>query len=509
MKNFKTLTFLLFLLISFSSVYGATLTLVSPADKEIVTSLTPVLTWKGEGSFSSYKVRIFSMESQSLLHLAYAKDMKFEVPKDLLFDGVTYLWQITGYYLDSTGGNVMNKLDSGTFSFTVKLDGQADKEFKKTGQILYIPVEFSDVKHKSGWYKMIKDKAEGVFKFYEDVSFSNKKLLDNFKCDVYNEIITLDKTQENYGKDVQDGEKWITDLGNYSKPWVGSGKFKGSYEMKREALKQLFEKKVPVKDYKFLVYVVPGDNGNVHGSNQLWPVSNSAEPSGIIYVPFFKKVTGAYMSGFVIPVEKNVGTWRHEMGHQLGLPDLYPRDGKYEKVEMGSNVLMASGSHFDVGMTVISKKKGYSGALWGLFSTKKKEDWIKNKVKEVTSDGTYTLSSRDSAGDLLCILVKLKNKGGYYIVEVFDRNKWDKTLPAYIQPTAKVTGGVLAYYADHHDVEKIRTVYPLPAGDNPGNVGKFFLTGGVIDEGKGVKIEVIDVQDNGTNFTAQVKVDFE
>ena len=297
-------------------------------------------------------------------------------------------------------------------------------------------------------------------------------------------------------------------MGLYKKAWYRKSKFRGSYEMRRDVLKQLFAKKIPVRKYKHLVYVVPGDKGNRYGSNQLWPVSNSSDPSEIIYVPFFKKVTGNYMGGYVIAAEKNIGTWRHEMGHQIGLPDLYPRDGKYEKVDMGTNVLMASGSAFDVGMTVISKKKRYKGALLGLFSTRKKDDWIKKKIKVVDKDGTYTISSRDSSGELLCLLCKIKNKGGYYIVEMFDRKKWDSSLPAFIAPTTKVKGGVLMYYSDSTDVEKIREVHALPKGDNPGNIGQFFLNGGSVDEGKGVKVEVLDVKDNGSYFEAKIKVDY-
>ena len=410
--------FTLILILSFSvSLAAASIELSTPADNGSVNTLMPVLKWKSKGMMNVYKVKIFSMETKSLLHMTYVKDKEYNVPLNVLQDGQKYLWEISGYQFTKDIKKILSKKSSPIWSFTVSSDGKEIPDYKKTGEILYIPVEFSDKKHKGNWYQNIKKKADEVFDFYKDISFSNKKLLANMKYDIFSEPITLKKTQENYGKDVKDGEKWIIDRGLYKKPWFGKGKFKGSHEMRRAALKHLFAKKVPVQKYKNLVYVVPGNNGNSYGSNQLWPVNNSSSPSTIVYVPFFKKVTGTYMSGIIIAAEKNIGTWRHEMGHALGLPDLYPRDGKYKKTDAGSNALMASGSAFDVGMTVISKRKGYKGALLGLLSTKKKEDWIKNKINTVTKSGTYTVSSRDSSGNLLCICVKLKT-GGYYIVEV-------------------------------------------------------------------------------------------
>ncbi len=89
-----------------------------------------------------------------------------------------------------------------------------------------------------------------------------------------------------------------------------------------------------VVDHFMVVHAGPGrettgDNNDIHSHS--WSVVNGATNDGVR--------VGAYI---IQPEDGQVGVFSHEMGHQLGLPDLY--DYGYDSAGVGDYCLMASGS---------------------------------------------------------------------------------------------------------------------------------------------------------------------
>jgi hypothetical protein len=133
--------------------------------------------------------------------------------------------------------------------------------------------------------------------------------------------------------------------------------------------------------------------------------------------------------------------------------------------------------------------------------------WISKRILKISKPGEYKLYSRDSSASPIALICPTP-KGGYYIIEVFDRNRWDKGLPAYIKFFWRAKAGVLIYWVDNLDVDSFSQGYAIPRDFIHGKItGQFFLPGGSVDEGKGVKIKILSLKKFKDFYEANIKID--
>ena len=107
---------------------------------------------------------------------------------------------------------------------------------------------------------------------------------------------------------------------------------------------------------------------------------------------------------------------QHELGHELGLPDLYDTsdawDGTWGEYAVGELSLMADGENATVG-----DKNGdehYSSTALDAWS-RYQLGWTKPTV--VKKGGVYTVTSQDSKKGYTTLLIPTSRKGEYYLIE--------------------------------------------------------------------------------------------
>ena len=105
----------------------------------------------------------------------------------------------------------------------------------------------------------------------------------------------------------------------------------------------------------------------------------------------------------------------HELGHNLGLPDLYATDddlGDWANYGVDSSSLMATGNWATA--TDAKGNTAYVPAAMDAWS-RYQLGWVKPTV--VTKSGVYTVHAQDSAQGYSVLLVPTANQGEYYLIE--------------------------------------------------------------------------------------------
>jgi M6 family metalloprotease-like protein len=316
-------------------------------------------------------------------------------------------------------------------------------------------------------------------------------------------IFSAPNPREYYGKDFE-GEKNGNKFINNDTGTESEDKYYGNRLLKKQALEKLIkEYNIPVNKYNHLIYVVPGNKENPP-SDQLYPCSYSGKPWNIKVISGTDTLTGSLHCGIMQPLGAQVGTFAHEFGHQLGLPDLYPYSNIPNR-DLGYSGLMASGSHYNTSFTGMSKLKKYDESYF-------KKNWLEeSRIIYAEKEGTYTLHARDSKNSPNMIYINLSNTfepNDCFIIEVFDRQDIDKNTAAYLsgnQGTGKANAGVFIYYMDDIDVEDIKFLNTLPASEKAWN--RVFLPGGEYSD-YGVTISVESLTLNNEHYTANIKISF-
>lgn len=499
-KIFMTVLLLLFFL---PYSWSQDITLNKPENNlECVTSKNLKFQWAGNDKYG-FEIIIWDSTENSIFNTLCQSNI-FELKKEL--DPGEYFWAVRF-------GNPDNNKFSDKFKFSVKesISENAEK-FKKTGNTLVVPVEFSDITFVSegtaDYKKACDEKMTEMFNFYKKISWGASETETELSWDVA-PIYKSGETRAHYGRDVKSdkqnihGSNYIIDAGDF-------GTYKGGTSaLKKEACEYLVNvKNVPMRKYRHIIYFVPGDGGNNSPNDQIWPASNSAWPGAIIKIPFTDIVTGTTCAGIMQSIKKNTGTICHEFGHQFGLPDLYPflNSDKLKERDLGMAGLMASGSHYGIGMTGLSKKRSYLGKS-------KKKDWLKkDRVKKINNNGEYTIYSRDAEKSPNLLLISIKSTwdpDDYLVVEMFDNNGPDKNMPAYVTNNTgyyKAVAGIFIYHSDDDDVEKIHYLKSLPEANNWDK--RFFLTGGIAEK-EGIKIEVLNLSQDSGVWTADIKINYD
>lgn len=227
----------------------------------------------------------------------------------------------------------------------------------------------------------------------------------------------------------------------------------------------------------------------------------------------------------VISLESEAGTYVHEFGHQLGLPDLYWAPDRIN-VDGSFISIMAVGTHEEVCMLSICREREYDG-------DRGKKNWIPGRTETVEQDGVFTLAARTSQQGTICLKVPIpgtQDPDDYYMVECFDRYGLDDKLTV-LRDAQESSGeaddprypsaGVFIYRVDSDNVDEVRElelqgprkvwrkiIPPLISRFIPG-YGHVFFEGDEFNAGDGVIISVNTISDKGTHCQAQIEVRFE
>ena len=167
---------------------------------------------------------------------------------------------------------------------------------------------------------------------------------------------------------------------------------------------------------------------NGGGEDTIWPHAWAAD-DGVAH-------DGVYIGSYACSSELNgnegtvlngIGTFCHEFGHVIGLPDLYDTDYETngEAFYPASWNLMASGNHNASGR-IPARLSSYERYLLGYITTL--EDLS-------TTSGNKTI---ENLSENRAFILPTPNKGEFFLLEARDGQKWDSPLPE----------GMLIYHID-------------------------------------------------------------
>lgn len=166
-----------------------------------------------------------------------------------------------------------------------------------------------------------------------------------------------------------------------------------------------------------------------------WAVSDGSSVGGYRIYDYactseLKGSQGATMAG--------IGTFCHEFGHVLGLPDLYDTDGMMggAALTMDHLSIMSSGNYNNLGRT-----PPYYSAIEREFL-----GWLEPTV--ISNDGSYTIEPINTN---VAYKYNTSNSGEYFLFECRTDKKWDQYLMGqgmlvyHIDKSNNVVGGLPAY----------------------------------------------------------------
>lgn len=184
--------------------------------------------------------------------------------------------------------------------------------------------------------------------------------------------------------------------------------------------------------------------------------NGSFQPSGgdpyINHFAVFNELYGSNDNGKTID---GIGTFVHEFGHCLGLPDLYDT-GNNDYYGMGNWDVMCLGCYCNDGYSPV----GYS-AYEKVFM-----GWV-NYIKPVPNT-YYTLpiwNNGDKVTDRAVCITSDINKNEYFVLENRHRVGWDRYLPGEGMMVTHITYSASHWTNNKPNNEKIQLVTLLPADD--------------------------------------------
>ena len=244
--------------------------------------------------------------------------------------------------------------------------------------------------------------------------------------------ITLEKTAAYYGKDESEDDIDVN-----------------LDEFVTSALAEAVKKGFKPKDYVYnnsgvpcvvFIYAGQGEASSYDDGAEdcLWPCEwdDYGTYSGAVINSFFIGNEMEYTwtrkgSSYVgsNPRYAGIGTFCHEFGHALGLPDFYCTNYGHEETPMGYWSIMDYGSYLNGGYSPVGYL-AYEKSFMG---------WL--NIRELTTAEEVTLApSTASVGENAVLVRNDKNSKEYYIFENRQKGKW---YPA------NMSGGMLATHFDY------------------------------------------------------------
>lgn len=257
------------------------------------------------------------------------------------------------------------------------------------------------------------------------------------------------------------------------------------------------------------------------GSDCIWPHKwNIFRPS---YAPFDGKMLDTYAcaseySGAWGQNMAGIGTFTHEFGHVIGLPDFYDTDYDYNgyAAGIGSLSLMDQGSYNDNGRTP-PYLSGFERDMLG---------WM--ELTEWTEPGVLTL---EPVQNNVAYMTPTDTDGEYYVYEYRNGEGRDQYLYAtgiaiyHVDRSYNTVGGypaillwdnnMLNNFANHQCYDLVESVYPETAARN--NAQKLFPGSNNVTEftsetrpaavgwnGNPTNYNLYDITENGDNATVRL-----
>jgi|GEM_PF-1936022 len=205
------------------------------------------------------------------------------------------------------------------------------------------------------------------------------------------------------------------------------------------------------------------DRGNERDDNSILGVAFSEE-----YSLFFDGVginnyilTGElHYNYFGMAVFPTIGIACHELGHAMGLPDLYDTD--QSTIGLAFHTLMAGGSHNSTEEERVGERPAPLDAwcmeFLGFVSP-----------KEVSESGVYSLNAR-SKDDYN--VIKIQEDGGYYLIENVDFERYGKGYEYFME-----LPGVAIWYIDEGMITE-ESFYDNNVNDNDDRRGVNLIEAG-------------------------------
>ncbi len=251
--------------------------------------------------------------------------------------------------------------------------------------VLVMFIEFSNYLHKNN-ISVLLNNASYTDSYYREVSY-NKFWLDIWYIQQW---IQLNKTREYYGGD--------------------SG---GQIDVNRmDFIMDSLKAADPHIDFKKYDYVIifhaGGDQASSNDPNDLWSMASIGKW-------YFNLDGGVYLGIIVVSEDDPVGVITHELGHNLGLPDLYDYNNK--EIFVGPWSLMATGSWLSPPSSITSPEKRWLG-------------WIADSNLTILNKDQFffgKLYALEAPGDILGVKISLGRY--YYMLEYRRRVGTDKALP--------------------------------------------------------------------------------
>ncbi|MEM3522462.1 MAG: M6 family metalloprotease domain-containing protein [Candidatus Bathyarchaeia archaeon] len=320
--------------------------------------------------------------------------------------------------------------------------------------ILAFLVEFTDVKHKSSFNEII-NKLNSTNDYFNEVSYG---------------IISLN---------VFINSSWILlpfDMGYYGHDVNKPGNEPNIWKIVFDALLKM-DQFYDYSKYDHFMIIHAGDNQAISNPTKL---SNDIWSSFIIFDEPYKSDEGTLVYGGIIVSENDpMGVFTHELGHSLGLPDLYDITNSDPNDFVGKWDLMSKGSWNGV-------PHGTSPAhlcVWG----KIKLGWIQaNQLLIVNKEESAIVDifpiEVKALGTQAIKLPITTNK--YYLLEFRKKIGFDSYLP---------NSGILIYYCDDsiqsgYGPVRLKDANPstLTLDDASFDVDQYFL-----DETNNIYIKII------------------
>lgn len=233
-----------------------------------------------------------------------------------------------------------------------------------------------------------------------------------------------------------------------------------------------------------IFFYFAGHNMAEGANGHIWPHKWSVGGSN--------SFNGKYLRGYACTSEYSgssgtkmcgIGTFCHEFGHVLGLPDFYDTDGEENGKARGLSAfsLMSNGNYNNSGRT-----PPYLGAV-----ERNILGWME-EPEILTKSGSYSLEPIENNKAYQTPTI---NKGEYYLYENRQPNGWDKSLPGHgmliyhIDKSSNMVGSYSARYRwekgmdinaylKHQCFDLVEAVYPESEIKNnsqvpfPGTIGK-------------------------------------